>query len=55
MKIRIQFDPNQSRNLLIRLFSNARDTEVEIQSDATSPSGAAISDLIELEILMRPA
>jgi hypothetical protein len=55
MKIRIQFDPNQSRNLFIRLFSNARDAEVEIQSHETSTSEAGISDLIELEILMRPA
>ncbi|MGQ9869239.1 hypothetical protein [Leptodesmis sp.] len=55
MKVIIQFDPHQSRNLFVRLFSNARDAEVEIESHATSPSGAAISDWIELEILMRPA
>ncbi len=55
MKIRIQFQPNRSRNLFIRLFSNAKDTQIEIQADESSKPGGEVSDLIELEILMRPA
>ncbi len=55
MKIRIQFAPRPSRNLFIRLFANHKDTQIEIQSDeATKPEKDGF-DLIELEILMRPA
>lgn len=55
MKLRIRFEINQLNHVFVQLNTQKDDIQLQFDTNNQTPTKPEASQLIELEVLMRPA